>query len=98
MESPGIPFLRVLTDAAGVPGGPLYIIVSRKYVYLADVMAQGFKDRTDVHIIVDRRQGERRRRQQPVTLEWRRQDRRRPTEEVLAVVMGQAREPHRTQP
>lgn len=89
-ESLAMSFVVALT-AAEHPGddpAKVFIIVPQPRAYLADLLAKSFEARKDVEIIVDRRYGERRTRRQPVAVERRRAERRRPKEEVIQVVIG----------
>lgn len=70
------------------PPHRIIFIVRRPYAFVADLLREDFKANANVGIIVDRRYGERRTRQQPVTVEWRQADRRRRPEEMLAVFIG----------
>ncbi len=67
-------------DAEGRQGmnrsGVHYLVVSRQCLHLYPELLQLFEGRSDVRIIIDRRQGERRKALQPVTEERRREDRR----------------------
>jgi hypothetical protein len=82
-------FVAPLADTEHSDGDPtkVYIVVPRHRAYVADLLRKAFEGREEVEILVDRRQGERRTRQRPVTLERRRADRRRPKEEVIEVVI-----------
>ncbi len=82
-------FVAPLIDTEHSDGDPakVYIVVPRHRAYVADLLRKAFEGREEVEILVDRRQGERRTRQRPVALERRRADRRRPKEEVIAVVI-----------
>jgi hypothetical protein len=71
-------------QAAGV----MYIIIRRPYAYLEKELRSTFEGQEDVKIIVDRRYGQRRTSQQPVALEFRRTDRRRPKEELIKVSLS----------
>ena len=103
MESFVMSFVTTLTTAAqsegpvhseGNPGNPgkVYIILPRPRAYLEGLMAKAFEGHEDVAIVVDRRYGERRTRQQPVAVERRRMERRRSKEEVIEVVIRRVAE------
>ncbi len=68
--------------------GMMSIIIRRPYVYLKKELHGTFEGQEDVKVIVDRRYGERRTRTQPVELECRRADRRRPKEELVQVSLS----------
>ena len=64
------------------------IIIHRPYAHLEDELREAFEGQEDVNLIVDRRDGERRTSQQPVSVERRRGDRRRPKEQLVEVVIS----------
>jgi len=82
--------VSALTGGENSPGDPhrVHIVVPRSHAYLADLLAKAFEGRGDVEVIVDRRRGDRRMQQQPVTVERRRADRRRPKDATIEVVTG----------
>jgi len=86
-------FLLSLLAASARPGegsGTTYIVVRHSYAYLEAELREVFPTATgDVHVIVDRRRGERRTAEQPTTPERRRAERRRPKEAVADVVIVQ---------
>jgi len=61
------------------------LIIRRPYAYLDKELYSTFEGQEDVKVIVDRRYGERRTRTQPVELERRHADQRRPKEELVEV-------------
>ena len=67
--------------------GTLYVVVRRRYAFLAAGLRKAFEGQEDVRVIVDRRQGDRRRRSWSVAVERRRGDRRRNQEELFDVVI-----------
>ena len=68
--------------------GMMSIIIRRPYVHLEKELHSTFEGREDVKVIVDRRYGERRTRTQPVELERRGADQRRPKEELVEVLLS----------
>ena len=86
-------FLLSLLTASARPGegsGTTYIVVRQSYAYLEPELRSVFPGETgDVHVIVDRRRGERRAAAQPTMPERRRADRRRPKEAIADVVIVQ---------
>lgn len=81
--------ITILTTAAQPPerDGKVLIIIRRPYAYLEPELARAFQGQEDVHVLVDHRYGERRARAEAVTLERRVADRRRPKEDLAAVVL-----------
>ena len=67
-----------------------YIVIRRPYAHLEDEVRRVFAGREDVKVVVDRRSGERRATQQPVSVERRRADRRRAKEELVEVLIAEA--------
>jgi hypothetical protein len=89
MMPPG--FLMAFTTAlplAAEGGGVMSIIIRRPYAFLEKELCSVFKGQEDVKVIVDRRYAERRTKAQPVKLERRRADRRRPKQELLEVALS----------
>jgi len=68
--------------------GMMSIIIRRPYAYLEKELHSTFEGQEDVKVSVDRRYGERRTRTQPVELECRRANRRRPKEELVEVLLS----------
>ena len=64
------------------------ILIRRPYAYLEKELRTAFDGQEDVKVIVDRRYRERRESSQPVALERRRADRRRPKEELVEVLLS----------
>ena len=60
----------------------------RRYAYLEKELCSTFEEQENVKGIVDRRYAERRTGTQPIELERRRADRRRPKEELVEVVLS----------
>lgn len=85
-----ISFVSAVTGAGSSEGDDekITIIVPRSHAYLVDLLAKAFEGREDVEVFVDRRRGDRRAQQRPVSTERRRKDRRRRKEEVVEVVVG----------
>lgn len=67
--------------------GLIYIIIRRPYAHLEARFRRVFEGQEDVKVLVDRREGERRRGVQPVALERRQADRRGLKDEVGEVVV-----------
>ena len=67
-----------------------YIVIRRPYAHLEDEVRRVFAGREDVKVVVDRRSGERRATQRPVSVERRRADRRRAKEELVEVLIVEA--------
>lgn len=90
MEPLVMSFVAALIGAGSSEGNPakVFIIVPRPRAYLADLLAKAFEGREDVEVIVDRRHAERRTQKRPVAVERRRDQRRRPKEEAIEVVVG----------
>jgi hypothetical protein len=65
----------------------MVIIVRRPYAYLAEELSREFAGQEDVHVIVDRRYGERRRWRESVTVERRQGNRRNPKEEIVEMAL-----------
>lgn len=64
------------------------IVIRRPYAHLENELRSTFKKQEDVKVIVDRRNGKRRKNRQAVKLERRRADRRRPKEELVEVIIS----------
>jgi hypothetical protein len=67
--------------------GTIYVVVRRRYTFLAAGLRKAFEGQEDVRIIVDRRQGDRRKRSWSVATERRRSDRRTNQEELFDIVI-----------
>ena len=84
-------FLMKIAKATDPPEpgpGMMSIIIRRPYAYLDKELYSTFEGQEDVKVLVDRRHGERRTRNQPVELERRRTDRRGPKEELVEVSLS----------
>ncbi len=69
--------------------GIMTIVVHKAYAHLERELRRAFKGQEDVKVILDRRQGERRkRRRQAVGAERRKADRRYSKEEIVEVVVS----------
>jgi hypothetical protein len=68
--------------------GMMTIVVMRPYARLEKELRSSFKGEDDVKVILDKRYGERRKRLQAVTKEHRKDDRRRPKEELVEVAIS----------
>jgi len=68
--------------------GIMTIVVMRPYAHLEKELRSVFKGQEDVKVISDKRYGERRKRLQAVTKECRKDDRRRPKEELVEVAIS----------
>ena len=67
--------------------GKMLIIVKRCYRHLLKELGENFSGQQGVRILVDRRRRERRKVENPVSLERRRADRRKHEEELLTVIL-----------
>ena len=63
------------------------IIIRQPYTHLLKEMCKTFGGKEDVTVMVDRRHGQRRAESQPVKLERRQAERRRPTQELVEVTL-----------
>lgn len=90
MESLVMSFVSPPPDAEHSHGNPMkvFIIVPRQRAYLGDLLLKAFEGREDVEIVVDRRYGERRTRNQTTAVERRLGPRRRLKQGVIEVVIG----------
>ncbi len=68
--------------------GNMSIIIRQPYAHLEKELTKTFKGQGDVQVIVDKRNGERRKTQQDVERERRHADRRQPNEEIVDVVLS----------
>ena len=83
-------FLLSIAKAAVPPEkgpGSMCIIIKRPYTHLEDELRRTFEGQEDVKIVVDRRYGERRVSQQPVSEDRRRADRRKTKESLVEAVI-----------
>ncbi len=64
------------------------IVVMRPYAHIEKELRNAFKGEEDVKVIVDKRNGERRKRLQDIAVEHRKDDRRRPKEELAEVAIS----------
>jgi hypothetical protein len=89
MRFPAAFLMRILRAAASSEEaqGMIFIVVLRPYAYLQEELGQAFAGQGDVHVVVDRRNGERRARWEPVTTDRRQAERRRPKAEIVDVVI-----------
>ena len=84
-------FLIRIAKATGPPGKEsrmMSITIERPYAHLKEELLEAFAGQTDVKVVVDRRYGERRTAVQPVQMERRQADRRRPKENLVDVVIS----------
>ena len=75
----------VLSSEEGA--GIMSIVIRRPFAHLEKELRSAFIGQEDVKVILDSRNGERRKERHPVKLERRRSDRRRPKEELVEVVI-----------
>ncbi len=68
--------------------GIMTIVVQQPYAHLERELRRAFKGQEDVKIILDRRQGKRRKNTKAVGAERRKADRRYPKEEIVEVVVS----------
>ena len=82
--------VRILKAATHPEEGQekMCIVVHRPYAFLQEELRQGFEGQDDVHVIVDKRSGERRAEREPVPVERRQTDRRRAQPEIVSVVIS----------
>ncbi len=88
-EFPG--FLMKIAKATNPPelaAAMMSIIIQRPYAYLDKELCSTFEGQEDVKVIVDKRYSDRRTRTQPIELERRHSDRRRPKEELVEVSLS----------
>ncbi len=79
-----------ITKATSPPepeAGMMAIVIRQHYAYLEKELCSTFEGQEDVKVIVDRRDGQRRTKTQPVELERRDADRRRSKEELVEVLL-----------
>ena len=67
--------------------GIMTIVVHRAYSHLERELRRAFKGQEDVKVILDRRQGERRKKRKAVGAERRKADRRHSKEDIVEVVV-----------
>jgi hypothetical protein len=81
--------MKIISPASGIEQSPctMSIIIRQPYTHLLKEMCRTFGGDEDVTVMIDRRCGQRRREKQPVELERRRIDRRRPKEELVEVTL-----------
>jgi hypothetical protein len=65
----------------------MLIIVRRRYDHLLKELGEAFSGQQSVRILVDRRWGQRRKVENPISLERRKADRRKHEEELLKVIL-----------
>jgi hypothetical protein len=65
----------------------MLIIVRRRYDHLLKELGEAFSGQQSVRILVDRRCGQRRKVENPISLERRKADRRKHEEELLKVIL-----------
>jgi len=68
--------------------GIMTIVVHPAYAHLERELRRAFKGQEDVKVILDRRQGERRKSTKAVSTDRRKSDRRHPKEEIVEVVVS----------
>ena len=68
--------------------GMMSIVIRRAYAFLEKELLRAFEGQEDVKVIVDKRYRERRKNKQPVGLERRQADRRKPEEELVEVSLS----------
>jgi hypothetical protein len=89
---PSLPvfLVRILRAAARSEGTPpsMCIVIRRPYAELEQEILRAFEGQDDVQIVLDRRRGERRRQPEAVDVDRRRQDRRKPVDEIVEVTFS----------
>ena len=68
--------------------GMMTVVVMRPYARLEKELRSAFKGQEDVKVILDKRSGERRKRLQDIAKDRRKDDRRRPKEELVEVAIS----------
>jgi len=68
--------------------GMMTIVVMRPYTHIEKELRSVFKGQEDVKVISDKRYGERRKRLQDIAPERRKDDRRRPKEELVEIAIS----------
>ncbi len=68
--------------------GMMTIVIQRPYARLEKELRSAFKGQEDVKVILDKRSGERRKRLQDIEKDRRKDDRRRPKEELVEVAIS----------
>jgi hypothetical protein len=79
---------RKATNRLGQEIGVMSIIIRRPYAHLEEEIRNTFKGQEGVRVLVDQRNGDRRKDTRPVKHERRKVDRRRAKYEVLEVVIS----------
>lgn len=89
MEAPLGVLLRILTTNPRPKElqGMTYLVVRRPYAHLEEELLRAAAELGEVHVLVDRRHGERRIIQEPVVTQRRHGDRRRDKDEVVEIVV-----------
>ncbi len=64
------------------------VVVMRPYAHLEKELRGAFKGQEDVKVILDKRYGERRKKLQDIAVEHRKDNRRRPKEELVEVAIS----------
>jgi hypothetical protein len=86
---PGLLFQISNTTVLPAQGaGTMSIIIQRPYAHIEKEMNRVFGREEDVTVITDRRYGERRATEKPITMERRRDDRRTSKETMVQVVLS----------
>jgi hypothetical protein len=82
--------MKIINSPPGIEQSPcvMSIIIRQPYTHLLKEMCKTFGGKEDVQILVDRRCDQRRRKKQPVKLDRRQADRRRPKEELVEVTLS----------
>ncbi len=84
-------FFMKIAKATSPPekgAGMMSIIIRRRYALLEKMLCSTFEGQEDVKVTVDKRYGERRTRTQPIQLERRHADQRRPKVELVEVSLS----------
>ncbi len=68
--------------------GIMTIVIKQPYAHLEKELQSAFKEQEDVNVILDRRYGERRKKERAVAIERRKAGRRRPNKELVEVVIS----------
>jgi hypothetical protein len=73
--------------ASTAKAGSMHVVIYPQFAFLEELLRSTFKDQSDVTVSVDRRKGERRKGNHPVTSDKRKMERRRLKAELLEVVI-----------
>lgn len=84
-------FTTKITKATHLPEESprsMTVVIFRPYTHIERELRNAFKGQEDVEVILDRRNGDRRKKQQAVVRERRRENRRKPKEALVEVTIS----------